>query len=768
MRLRHVEIRQFRSIREASFSVASDVTAVVGANESGKSNILRAIREFSADGPFQVEDVGQTPALGDRDVPPPSVALAFSEMTADEAKRVADLVRELLISETSRELADVKTALSNVEQEIEQAEAAKREIGRRLSEQGPLTEKARAEADARSQELTMASAELGGVQQQHTASPSPESERALQTQQERVQAAQAAADAANASASAATALQQKLSEEMKASDTAIPTFSKQLESLQKRHASLSGTVEAGEKVAAQIEADRRISVRRVGGEDPRLEIAIHGGPYEISGDGASRLRALLPRIVMVGNEDKLEGAVSLTELEASQDGHRAVRSLLTIGGIASIADLRDPTRKDKLIFDARRKVSEFIRERWSQDNSIGVELIPDGDQLRVRFCDQTDAVVGPENRSPGFLEHASLHIILAADVDAQALQGCVVLVDELGIRLHPEGQRDFLRVLEDLGIRNQVLYTTHSPFMVNRNHPERILLVTKPGAKGTVVNDRPHQDRWQPLRSALGVALGDSFLFGEKNVLVEGPTEQYIMTAVSQALARVGGSPGLDLNDTNVVPACSASVMKGIAKLLEEHARCRCVVTLDADKHGDDVRRALERLGFPSEKTVTTGQVVTREGTVTIEDLVPADLYLNAVKQCYSELGRAEWVPGALDPERPFVEQLEAGLPEDLGELDKVGIAIELAQILRAAPERIRPNDGEKYAPIVRFLGALSELLEAGEPVDKQRRRQIESTYGLSGEKADAARRKAIQDQSRKRASAREPDAGEATGGEPE
>jgi len=68
----------------------------------------------------------------------------------------------------------------------------------------------------------------------------------------------------------------------------------------------------------------------------------------------------------------------------------------------------------------------------------------------------------------------------------------------------------------------------------------------------------------------------------------------------------------------------------------------------------------------------------------------------------------------------------------------------------------------------VRFLGALSELLEAGEPVDKQRRRQIESTYGLSGEKADAARRKAIQDQSRKRASAREPDAGEATGGEPE
>jgi hypothetical protein len=34
-------------------------------------------------------------------------------------------------------------------------------------------------------------------------------------------------------------------------------------------------------------------------------------------------------------------------------------------------------------------------------------------------------------------------------------------------------------MMEDLAIKNQLVYTTHSPFMINREHPERVRLVSK-------------------------------------------------------------------------------------------------------------------------------------------------------------------------------------------------------------------------------------------------------------------------------------------------
>ena len=50
-------IRNFRSIREVHLNNIGDVTVFVGPNESGKSNILRALRWFGMDSPIKEEDI---------------------------------------------------------------------------------------------------------------------------------------------------------------------------------------------------------------------------------------------------------------------------------------------------------------------------------------------------------------------------------------------------------------------------------------------------------------------------------------------------------------------------------------------------------------------------------------------------------------------------------------------------------------------------------------------------------------------------------------
>lgn len=44
-KIRHIEIKNFRSIRSLSLD-ANDLTTLVGDNDSGKSNVLRALNLF--------------------------------------------------------------------------------------------------------------------------------------------------------------------------------------------------------------------------------------------------------------------------------------------------------------------------------------------------------------------------------------------------------------------------------------------------------------------------------------------------------------------------------------------------------------------------------------------------------------------------------------------------------------------------------------------------------------------------------------------------
>src|SRR5512137_2844915 len=86
----NVHINSFRSIRDLSFPVDQKITVLIGPNESGKTNILKAIESFRSDMPLTVEQTCQYSEfyqLGK----PPEIGIEFNALTKDEKARLGGL-----------------------------------------------------------------------------------------------------------------------------------------------------------------------------------------------------------------------------------------------------------------------------------------------------------------------------------------------------------------------------------------------------------------------------------------------------------------------------------------------------------------------------------------------------------------------------------------------------------------------------------------------------------------------------------------------------
>ena len=125
----------------------------------------------------------------------------------------------------------------------------------------------------------------------------------------------------------------------------------------------------------------------------------------------------------------------------------------------------------------------------------------------------------------GFRWYLSFYINFIAQTFEARANEYIFLIDEPGIHLHPAGQKDLTRVTEDLAIKNQIIYTTHSPFMINREYPNRVRLVQK-DKDGTRVDSEAYRENWRPLRSSIGLMIGDLFFFSESGLMLELPARK--------------------------------------------------------------------------------------------------------------------------------------------------------------------------------------------------------------------------------------------------
>ena len=181
-------------------------------------------------------------------------------------------------------------------------------------------------------------------------------------------------------------------------------------------------------------------------------------------------------------------------------------------------------------------------------------------------------------RSSGFRWFVSF---LAAFSAFQNDTNVVVLLDEPALALHARAQADFLGFIEEaLATNHQVIYTTHSPFMVDASHLERVRVVEDEGRDvGTRVRTQlmSHDpDTLSPLQGALGYDIAQNIFVGADNLVVEGLSDYTYLTVVSEAL-REQGREHLD-SRWRVLPAGGAGSMPAAVALLGQELDVTVIV----------------------------------------------------------------------------------------------------------------------------------------------------------------------------------------------
>lgn len=173
-------------------------------------------------------------------------------------------------------------------------------------------------------------------------------------------------------------------------------------------------------------------------------------------------------------------------------------------------------------------------------------------------------------RSRGFLWFFSF--LAAFSEYARDKSPKIILLDEPGLSLHATAQADLLRYIEEeLAPHHQVIYTTHSPFMIDAAHIERCRTVEDKQEEGTKITAdvlRAGQETMFPLLAAIGVDLAQTLLIGPHQLLVEGPSDLLYLAVMSEAVKSRTEDPKAGLDPRwSVVPSGGIEKMPAFISL---------------------------------------------------------------------------------------------------------------------------------------------------------------------------------------------------------
>ena len=151
----------------------------------------------------------------------------------------------------------------------------------------------------------------------------------------------------------------------------------------------------------------------------------------------------------------------------------------------------------------------------------------------------------------------SFYLVFLSESD-RSHKGAILLLDEPGLHLHPALQAQLLELFKRISENNQLIYTTHMPFLIDGNHIERVRTVylTEPGKARVSNNVRPEGDRdtLLPIQAAVGYSIAQTLFFGKRSLIVEGVTDYWYIKTLSACLSTLNSSPVLS-NDTVLIPA---------------------------------------------------------------------------------------------------------------------------------------------------------------------------------------------------------------------
>jgi hypothetical protein len=550
MRLAKLKIRGYRSIKKDEALVTDQrITILIGANDHGKSNLLAAILCLNDDHPIVSEDRNWDLLPSD----PVDIIWHFAvdDGTLQKLKQLAPRPKSS------------PAGISAAPSETGQPPASDCPPPKAASPPDPTA----TPAPGLATDVTV------------TATPAPVSATAAST----TAVAGAAPSLVSASqvVSPAAATQPSPAATQVAPAAAAPQSSPALEDAEE---STLPTNESNEIVFSRDLATNRVKVVSV----PTPVLNSHEGD----------VLALRPRVELF--ESPTGNVVDqVTRAELETPAFEFMQGIFRLAGLWESRD-RVFTQNDttsKQLKEASETLTQILNDKWNQGKDlrwIFEHTGNNGDTIRIMIEDP--AIKGrytrPSLRSSGFRTYFLLSMIIYARTQNTLSNSHFYLFDEPGTYLHPSAQLDLQRSFETIADQAQLVYTTHSLFLISKNYPARNRVISKT-ISGTKIDQKPFSKNWKSVRQSLGILLSNNFLIAEKTLLVEGPSDAvYLLDALKKLKAN--GDIDVDLNDMSIVDAGDSQNYVAMAKIMLSEGRS-IVALADGDAAGKKLKAQLEQ-----------------------------------------------------------------------------------------------------------------------------------------------------------------------------
>ncbi|TRZ69431.1 MAG: ATP-dependent endonuclease [Nitrosopumilaceae archaeon] len=369
---------------------------------------------------------------------------------------------------------------------------------------------------------------------------------------------------------------------------------------------------------------------------------------------------LHPRFVYFSDYKKIYGNINLNEYLREEKGERVgsiefveefdkaetVRNLFYLAelDIKALDEVKGtPSKCIKILNTASNRLTKKLNPAWKGD-PIHVELrYNPGNIMSVVISDiHRDGTVTNtgllNRRAEGFKWTFSFIVNFAAETQRAELKEAILLLDEPARNLHPTQQRGISDLLKSLAGSNQVLYATHSPFMIFDYTPGNLLVVELDKRKHL---SKIFYDYWNaddktltPILYGLSRGLVESIVDREIGtnsrpvIIVETMSDAMYLNAFDKFLQ----DPNISMNPLNVVAAYNKNSVLPLAIFYRNHGY-RTFILLDNSEESKQISAQLVSNEFSPIQTI----FFEREGKnlESIEDYVVLEDYLHAVNQTY-------------------------------------------------------------------------------------------------------------------------------------
>lgn len=359
------------------------------------------------------------------------------------------------------------------------------------------------------------------------------------------------------------------------------------------------------------------------------------------------LKNNMPKFWYYDEYFSLPSRINLNQLKNNTvDGNETAKALLEVAQI-DLDELIGADNFENFIAELEAtsiEITDQMFKYWSANTNLDIDfkiekLANQENILDIRVRNQKHRISLPLNqRSKGFNWFFSF-IVWFSKIQNDDNSTYILLLDEPGLNLHASAQKDLLNFIEDLADNYQVIYTTHSPFLVDSKNLHRVRTVYE-GEEGSIVSDSIQEkdsNTLFPLQAALGYNLAQNLFVAESNLLVEGPADLIYLNIMSDILIkehRIGLK-----EDIVIVPIGGLDKIPAFISLMTGN-KLNMVAVVDSfnnqqgkQKLNDMIRKKI----IKESKIRFFDEFVEEKEKADIEDLFTVGEYLKFFKAAYPE-----------------------------------------------------------------------------------------------------------------------------------